>query len=176
MKIKILRIALVMIAVMSCFLLQVNLTDWVPALSAVPNLLLIVTFSIGFLDGRVAGMLTGLACGLLMDAFSGRVLGYYTLIFLYIGYCNGLLTRILVQDMAAMPILLCVLNELVFSIYIYVFSFLLYGKVQILEYLTGIVLPELVLTAISAVVLYGIIMALHKVLTEAQNKGDGTFA
>lgn len=31
-------------------------------------------------------MLTGLGCGLLLDSFSGGVLGYYTLIFIYIGY------------------------------------------------------------------------------------------
>lgn len=176
MKIKVLKVALAAAAVLLCFFLQVNITDWAPAISVVPNLLLIVTFSVGFLSGRFPGMITGLFCGLLLDASGGRVLGFYTLVFIYIGYFNGALTRVLAQDMVLMPVILCIINELIYSIYVYVFSFLLYGKIQILSYLTGIVLPELLLTALAAVVVYGIIMTVHRRLTEAQNKGDHTFA
>lgn len=176
MKIKILKVFLAIAAVMACFFAQININGWIPAFTVVPNFLLIVTFSIGFLSGRLAGMLTGLLCGLLLDATSGRVLGYYTLIFIYIGYFNGALTRILVQDMVFMPIILCAVNELIYSIYIYIFSFLLYGKVQIISYLTGVVLPELILTALAAVIVYGIIMFVHRRLTDAEKKGDHTFA
>ena len=104
MKIKILRVVLCIVLAVSCFMLQSNFTRIIPILTAAPNLLLIVTFSVGFLKGRMWGMLTGLGCGLLLDSFSGGVLGYYTLIFIYIGYFNGIFTRVLAHDMVVMPV------------------------------------------------------------------------
>lgn len=176
MKIKILRVFLCVILAVGCFLLQSNIGRMIPFLTAVPNLMLIVTFSVGFLRGRMWGMLTGLGCGLLLDAFSGDVLGYYTLILIYIGYFNGLFTRILAHDMVVMPVLLCVVNELFYSVYIYVFSFLLFGRVNILDYLKNPVLPELLMTTIATIILYGVIMAADRKLTEAEKKGEKRFA
>lgn len=176
MKIKILRVFLCIILAIGCFLLQSNISRLLPILTAAPNLLLIVTFSVGFLRGRMAGMLTGLGCGLLMDAFSGDVLGYYTLILIYIGYFNGMFTRILAHDMVVMPVILCAANELIYSIYIYVFSFLLYGRVNLSDYLLNPVFPELLMTMVATIVLYGVIMAADRQLTEAEKKGDNRFA
>ena len=101
-------------------------------------------------------MLTGLGCGLLLDSFSGGVLGYYTLIFIYIGFFNGIFTRVLAHDMVVMPVLLCSANELIYSVYIYVFSFLLFGRVNIADYIKNLALPELLMTAIATIIVYGV--------------------
>ena len=53
MKIKILRVVLCIVLAVSCFMLQSNFTRIIPILTAAPNLLLIVTFSVGFLKGRM---------------------------------------------------------------------------------------------------------------------------
>ena len=103
MKIKILRVVLCIVLAVSCFMLQSNFTRIIPILTAAPNLLLIVTFSVGFLKGRMWGMLTGLGCGLLLDSFSGGVLGYYRLILINIGYLNGIITSLLEHHMLLMP-------------------------------------------------------------------------
>ena len=152
MKIKILRVVLCIVLAVSCFMLQSNFTRIIPILTAAPNLLLIVTFSVGFLKGRMWGMLTGLGCGLLLDSFSGGVLGYYTLI------------------------LLCSANELIYSVYIYVFSFLLFGRVNIADYIKNLALPELLMTAIATIIVYGVIMTVDRHLTEAEKKGEKRFA
>ena len=115
-------------------------------------------------------MLTGLGCGLLLDSFSGGVLGYYTLIFIYIGYFNGIFTRVLAHDMVVMPVLLCSANELIYSVYIYVFSFLLFGRVNIADYIKNLALPELLMTAIATIIVYGVIMTVDRHLTEAEKK------
>ena len=172
MKIKILRVVLCIVLAVSCVMLQSNFTRIIPILTAAPNLLLIVTFSVGFLKGRMWGMLTGLGCGLLLDSFSGGVLGYYTLIFIYIGYFNGIFTRVLAHDMVVMPVLLCSANELIYSVYIYVFSFLLFGRVNIADYIKNLALPELLMTAIATIIVYGVIMTVDRHLTEAEKKGE----
>ena len=69
MKIKILRVVLCIVLAVSCFLLQSGFTRLLPLLTAAPNLLLIVTFSVGFIKGRMWGMFTGLGCGLLLFIF-----------------------------------------------------------------------------------------------------------
>mgnify|MGYP000009382622 FL=1 len=176
MKIKILRVVLCIVLAVSCFMLQSNFTRIIPILTAAPNLLLIVTFSVGFLKGRMWGMLTGLGCGLLLDSFSGGVLGYYTLIFIYIGYFNGIFTRVLAHDMVVMPVLLCSANELIYSVYIYVFRFLLFGRVNIADYIKNLALPELLMTAIATIIVYGVIMTVDRHLTEAEKKGEKRFA
>ena len=161
MKIKILRVVLCIVLAVSCFMLQSNFTRIIPILTAAPNLLL---------------MLTGLGCGLLLDSFSGGVLGYYTLIFIYIGYFNGIFTRVLAHDMVVMPVLLCSANELIYSVYIYVFSFLLFGRVNIADYIKNLALPELLMTAIATIIVYGVIMTVDRHLTEAEKKGEKRFA
>ena len=176
MKIKVLRVVLCIVFAIGCFLMQSNFTRVFPILSAAPNMLLIVTFSMGFLRGRIWGMFTGLGCGLLLDAFSGSVLGYYTLAFIYIGYFNGLFTRILAHDMVVMPVILCAVNELIYSIYIYIFSFLLFGHVNILDYIRNLAIPELLMTMVATVIVYGIIMAVDRHLTEEEKKGEKKFA
>ena len=109
-------------------------------------------------------------------SFSGGVLGYYTLIFIYIGYFNGIFTRVLAHDMVVMPVLLCSANELIYSVYIYVFSFLLFGRVNIADYIKNLALPELLMTAIATIIVYGVIMTVDRHLTEAEKKGEKRFA
>ena len=71
------------------FLLQTSVFPLLPFLSASPNLLLILCFSFGFYYGSLPGMFYGLCAGLLMDLFYSGPFGFYSLIFVLIGYGNG---------------------------------------------------------------------------------------
>ena len=84
------------------FLLQTSVCPWIAFGSIKPNLLVILVASIGFMEGSKAGMWTGFACGLLADLFAangvslisqngatGDLLGFYALLFLYVGYLCG---------------------------------------------------------------------------------------
>ena len=95
--------------------------------------------------------------------------------YLYL-YFNGIFTRVLAHDMVVMPVLLCSANELIYSVYIYVFSFLLFGRVNIADYIKNLALPELLMTAIATIIVYGVIMTVDRHLTEAEKKGEKRFA
>ena len=69
-----------------CFLLQTTLFQALSFASISPNLLVAVTSSFGFMRGRKEGMWIGFFCGLLLDIFFGSVIGFYALIYAYIGY------------------------------------------------------------------------------------------
>ena len=87
------RIIFNILMIILAFTVQNCIFPLLPFLSASPNLLLILTFSFGFIHGKEAGMYYGLLSGLLMDLFYSGPFGFYTLIFDDVGYVNGICTR-----------------------------------------------------------------------------------
>ena len=70
-----------------CFLLQSTVFPSLAFGGIIPNLMIVVTASYGFMRGRKTGLLVGFFSGLIMDMFSGNVLGFYALIYMYIPWC-----------------------------------------------------------------------------------------
>ena len=73
-----------------CYLLQTTIFRWFSFANIVPNLMIIVVSSFGFMRGKKEGMWVGFFCGLLVDIFCGFYIGVYALIYMYVGYINGL--------------------------------------------------------------------------------------
>ena len=121
-----LNILLILLA----FTVQHCVFPLLPFLAATPNLLLILTFSFGFIQGKTAGMIFCLLSGLLMDLFYSGPFGCYSLILIYIGYFNGIFTKYYYEDYITLPLILSVFNELVYCMYIYVFRFLIRGRLH----------------------------------------------
>ena len=84
-----LQIIVIFIEIIISFLLQTTVFRWFELAGTVPNILLILTVSYGFLKGRKAGLFVGIACGLLIDFIYGDLLGISAIIFMTIGYGNG---------------------------------------------------------------------------------------
>ena len=120
---KIKQILLNILLILLAFTVQNCVFPLLPFLAATPNLLLILTFSFGFIHGRNAGMFYGFLSGLLLDLFYSGPFGFYTLIYVYIGYFNGIFTKYYYEDYITLPLILSILNGLWYSLYIYVFRF-----------------------------------------------------
>lgn len=157
------------------YVLQSTVLGMIPFFQVVPNLLLIITMTFAVLKGRREGMAVGLLCGLLQDISGGGLIGFYALIYLYIGYINGLVSRFLTEDQLLVPLGLCVVDEAFYSIYVYVLHFLLQRKLEFSSYFTGTIMPELVITLIFTIFVYGLLMFLDQKLTEHQRKRDVKF-
>ncbi len=140
--------------ILGAYLLQNNIFAVSPLISATPNLLLILTFSIGFIRGKTEGMLVGLFCGLLMDMGYSEVVGYYALIYLFVGYVNGSISQLFYTEFLNMPLLLCVLSDFLYNVYIYVFGFLTHGRMALSVYIPQVILPEVVYTSVLTLILY----------------------
>ena len=63
------------------FALQSCVFPFIPFLSAAPNLVLILTFSYGFIYGPRAGLIYGFMAGLFMDLFYSGAFGFFSLLF-----------------------------------------------------------------------------------------------
>ena len=84
-----LRKIIVFALIIICFILQCSVFDGLALAGIIPNLMLILTYSFGFMRGDREGLLIGFFCGMLSDIFFGSFLGFYALILMYIGYEIG---------------------------------------------------------------------------------------
>lgn len=165
----------VFIIVAICFLLQSTLFQSLSFAAISPNLLIVVTSSFGFMRGRKEGMWIGFFSGLLLDIFFGSVIGFYALIYAYIGYVNGFFRKRFFPDDIKLPLILIATSDFSYSILVYLFLFFLRGRLRFGYYLLNIILPELVYTILVTIVLYFIILKINNKLEEIEKRRASKF-
>ena len=72
----------VFILIIICFLLQCTIFKELKFTRVVPNLLIVITSSFGFMRGKKEGLYVGFLCGMLIDLFFSEFYGFYTLIYM----------------------------------------------------------------------------------------------
>ena len=169
------RKIVVFFIIVICFLLQSTLFQAWALASVSPNLLVVVTSSFGFMRGRKEGMWIGFFCGLLLDIFFGSVVGFYSLLYMYIGYINGFFRKRFFPEDIKLPIILISASDLVCNLLVYVFLFLMRGRFRFGYYLIHIILPELVYTIVITVFLYFIILNINRKLELIEKRSAGKF-
>ena len=165
-------ITLVIITV--CFLLQSTVLRKFAIGNICPNLLIIVTASLGFMRGTKSGMYVGLVCGLFIDLFWGGLLGFHMLLFVLVGYFNGSFQRLFFDDIK-LPIGLIAVSELSYGIAVYFFNYMLQGDFTFGTHLFQVIIPELVYTILVTLVLYQIILHINKRLEEEEQRSASKF-
>lgn len=151
------------ILIFVCFLLQSSVFTKLDLGGIVPNLLIILTASFGFMRGEKEGLVIGFICGLLMDIFFSEYMGMYALVYMYVGFFNGKFEKIFYPDDIKLPITLIVFSDLAYGLMCYI-SFLLRGKFHFIYYFIHIILPEIVYTIIVTIALYPVILMINKKL------------
>jgi rod shape-determining protein MreD len=153
-----------------CFLLQSTLFQSLAFAGVSPNLLVIVVSSFGFMRGRREGMYVGFFCGLLVDIFFGYYLGIYALIYMYIGYLNGIFQKRFYPDDIKLPMVLIGASDLSFNLSVYVFLFLLRGRLEFLYYARTIILPEFIYTMVITIFLYLVLLKINQGLEAVEKR------
>lgn len=145
------------------FILQCTVFRALAIESIVPNILIILTACAGFMHGERFGVFTGFFCGLLLDIFFFEIIGFYALIYMYIGYMNGLFHNIFYPDDIKLPLIMVTVSDLAYSFIVYILMFLLRGRFDFGYYFMNIILPELLYTILVAVLVYPLLLLLtHK--------------
>lgn len=159
------------------FLLQCTIFRHLTLASIAPNLLIIATSSFGFMRGRKTGMFVGLFSGILMDTFFGfgGLFGFYALIYMLIGYINGLFKRLFYDEDLKLPLCLIAASELVYGLTVYFLLFVMRSRFQFSYYLLHIIIPELVYTIAVTVVLYQIILRINQKLETEEKRSASKF-
>lgn len=96
------RLVIALVIIIS-FTLQCTVFQSLALASISPNLLLIFTSSMGFMRGERQGLIIGFFCGLLLDIFFGSLLGFYALLYMFLGYGSGLVHMVFYDEDIKLP-------------------------------------------------------------------------
>lgn len=163
------------ILILFCFVLQCTVFRWLDFGGIVPNLLIILTASFGFMRGETTGLLIGFVCGLLTDIFFADIIGFYALVYMYIGFVNGKFNRQFYPEDIKMPMCLIIGSDFVYGFVCYVFLFLLRGRLNIGYYMMHVIIPEIVYTLIVTIFLYPIILKINYRLESKEKRSAKKF-
>lgn len=158
-----------------CYLLQSTLFQTLSFASISPNLLIVIVSAFGFMRGKKEGLWIGFFTGLLLDIFAGSTLGFYALLYMYIGYFNGFFRKMFYPEDIKLPMLLIAVSDLICNFMIYFLLFFFRGKFQFTYYLLHIIMPELVYTMLVTIFLYFIILKINQKLESIEKRSAVKF-
>ena len=158
-----------------CYLLQSTVFQALSFASISPNLMIVVVSAFGFMRGKKEGLWIGFFTGLLLDIFTGSILGFYALLYMYVWYFNGFFRKMFYPEDIKLPMLLIAVSDFSCSLIIYFLLFLFRGKFDILYYLLNIMIPELVYTMVVTIFLYFIILKINQKLETIEKRSAVKF-
>ena len=161
--------------ILLCFLLQCTVFQALSFGGIVPNLLIVLTASFGFMRGEKTGLLIGFFCGLLIDIFFGNSIGFYALVYMYIGYMNGKFSAIFYPQDIKLPIALILASACFYGMICYVILFLLRSRFDFTYYFMNIILPEIVYTIVVTIFLYPLILWINTRLERGELRSGKKF-
>ncbi len=139
------------------FILQTSIFNHLEMAGIIPNLLLVVTVSFGYLKGRKAGIIVGFLCGMLLDIFIGTYFGMNALILMYIGYLNGTVRLFYFGEDVKFPLFIISLSDLLYGSFVFAVMFLMRERSDFYFYLEHVIIPEAVYTVIVGIIVYYLI-------------------
>ncbi|MBO5342683.1 MAG: rod shape-determining protein MreD [Lachnospiraceae bacterium] len=166
------KVITAVLLILISFVLQCTVFRALAVQGIVPNVLIILTACSGFMQGDRYGVFVGFFCGLLMDLFFFEIIGFYSLLYMYIGYMNGLFHNIFYPDDIKLPLIMITLSDLLYSMVVYVLLFLLRSRFDFGYYLLNIILPELVYTILVAVIVYPLLLLIMDLFRRAEKKEE----
>ena len=172
---KVKRFFIYAIIILACFLFETTIFQKLALASVIPNTLIIVTSSFGFMRGKKEGLLIGFACGLLKDVMYGNLVGFYALVYMLSGYANGYFMSVFYDDDIKLPLALIGASEMLYSLAIYFCLFMLKSDFHFIYYLGHIIIPELVYTILVTIILYQIILHTNCMLEEEEKRSASKF-
>ena len=170
-----LRKVIIIIFILACFILQCSVFGSLAFAGIIPNLMIILTSSFGFMRGEKEGLVIGFLSGLLNDIFFGSFLGFYALLMMYIGYLNGKFSKIFYPEDIKLPLALIVTSDLSLGIICYILLFMLRGRFEFTYYFSHIILPEALYTIVVTLFLYPLLLKVNEKLEIYERKREQKF-
>ena len=177
------RVAVTVLIVLAAYLLQCTLFNHLELAGIKPNLILIVTASFGFMRGQKEGNINqylsdtigSFFAGLITDIQFGTILGFYALLYLVIGFVNGLFEQLYFDEDIKLPLFLISVSEFLYGIIIYLLMFMLRSDFNFLYYLNRIIVPELIYTIVITLGLYPLILFINHKLEAEEKRSASKF-
>ena len=163
------------IAVIVSFILQTTVFRALDFGGVTPNLMMIFTISTAFIKGEKPGLLVGFFSGLLVDIFFGSYLGFFALLYMYLGFIVGKLQIVFFTQNLAIPILFICISDFLYGFICYVLMFLFRTKFDIGYYMSAVIIPETIYTAVVAIFYYPLILYINNRIDQREQRSAKKF-
>ena len=164
-----------LILILVSFILQTTVFRALDFGGIAPNLLMIMVASSAFIKGDKAGLLTGFLSGLIIDIFFGTYIGFFALIYMYIGFIIGKFHEVFFSQNIAIPIIFITISDFLYGFICYVLMFLFRTRFDIGYYMMNVIIPEVVYTALVAIFYYPIILNINVAIDKKEQRSAKKF-
>ncbi|MBR1472159.1 MAG: rod shape-determining protein MreD [Lachnospiraceae bacterium] len=153
-----------------CFLIQTSIFHVFSMQQPVPDLILICVCIYGWLRGEHSAMFCGFFGGLLIDIFFMDIIGFYALLYVYLGFLCGQMHRFFDAHEYRIPMATLVTSHLLFLLVRFVLLDVLNGNFHIGYYLLARCLPEMLYTLLCGIALYPVLLFVEQRFVQASPK------
>lgn len=160
--------------IISCYLLQTTVFRALEMGQVAPNILLVLTISFGFMQGKKQGIWVGFFSGLMIDIFHGNTLGFYALLYMYLGFASGFFCKVYFDEDLKVPLIMIAGGDFLYNLVIYMLLFMMKGKTDFYAYLKTVFLPEIVYTVLVSIVLYRLFYIINQKLVKDETRGNAS--
>jgi rod shape-determining protein MreD len=144
-------------------ILQCTVLDYVKIYNVKPNLMIIFIVAVALLRGNVEGSVIGFILGLLQDAVSGKILGFYSLLGLYLGLLVGSVNRRLYRENFLVIIFFTFVSSVAYESTVYFLTRVIKGKIDYIHAFSAVILPEAIYNSVVSVFIYILVVKMsHK--------------
>lgn len=169
------RIIVTAILILFCFVAQTSVFAVIPVTGATPDLMMILTASMGLLRGDVTGLIVGFFSGFVTDIFYGDIIGFHALIYMYAGFVCGRFHKKYYPENFLLPLTVITVADLGAGVVRYVLLYVTRLKLNVIFYALSVVIPEAVFTLIVALLLYPMILKVNAFLEDAEQRSARKF-
>jgi rod shape-determining protein MreD len=148
--------------ILIAILLQTTILEYIKINNIKPNLLLIFIVSIALLRGNIEGAITGFFAGLMQDIVSGKVIGFYALMGMYLGLIVGSLNKRIYRDNIFVALFFSFSASVVYETLVYFFGVFLKGHTDFLYSITQIIIPEALYNTTVTIVIFYILVRVDR--------------
>lgn len=159
-----------LILILICYLLQTTGGRVFGIGGITPNFLIILPVLFGFLNGKNEGMFVGFFAGVMYDLFSSGLFGFSPLVFIYIGYFSGVFFHKYEEKEILIPLAILLVSDFAYEIMSYIGYFLLHNRLNIMFYISRVILPEIVYTLFIFIVIYKPVVFLNVKLEHKEKR------
>jgi len=159
------KIPVYTVCIIAIILLQSTVLDYIKIYNVKPNLIIVFTVSVALLNGNIEGAIVGFFAGLSQDIATGKLIGFYALLGLYLGLAVGSINKRLYRDNIFVVIFFTFISTIVYESTVYFLWSLrsiISGQVNLLYPLKAVILPEVVYNSAISVFVYIFVIKLTR--------------
>lgn len=154
------RILIYTFVILIIVLLQSTILDYIKIYYIKPNLIIVFIVSVALLRGNIEGSIIGFFMGFCWDILSGKVLGFYALLGLYLGLIIGSVNKRLYRENFLVVIFFTFISSVAFEMAAYFLSTFFKEKVNLYYSFRNIVLPEALYNSVLSIFIYILVIKL----------------